>query len=323
MGAYAVATIDLDGDEKLEVVVTSTKNSNLGVVFDGAGPVKTTMTGSAQAVLAVDLAGVMFEEVALGISANPGQVWSYFGGMNDALVTGPKVLLPGVCITPISMATGLLDDDAHPDVVIACKEAGTNLFVLRGDVDGFMPSSTLALSVAAVSVGLFDVRGEEPLDLVVVSSAGVSIFEGDKTLVFPIDPDQTVPAPAARGLAAGEFHGDGYLDLAVVQPTGLAALTFKGSAGDVGGGEAYGCESDPQDIQVVDLNDDKLDDLVIVELERVSVGFNTGGGVFAAPIQIGLVMDGSRVAVGDYNGDDLPDIAATSDDTVTLFFQQP
>lgn len=322
-GANALATIDLDGDPTLEVVVTSIKNSNLGVVFDGAGIVKPFMTSSAQAVLAVDLAGGMFEEVALGITANPGQIWSYYGGMNDTIVDGPTINLPGVCITPISMATGLLDNDAQPDLVVVCKEGGTNLFVFQGNADAFMPSMTLALSVSPVSVGLFDVRGDKPLDLVVVSAAGVSVYEGDKTLIFAIDPDQTVPAPAARGVAAGEFHGDGYLDLAVVQPSGLAALTFKGSGADLAGGEAYGCTSSPQDVQVVDLNADMLDDLVLVETDRVSVGFNAGGGAFSPPVQLGPVTAGWRVAVGDYSGDGKPDIAATSNDTVTLYIQQP
>lgn len=322
-GANALATIDLDGDPTLEVVVTSIKNSNLGVVFDGAGIVKAFMKGSAKAVIAVDLAGGMFEEVALGITANPGQIWSYYGGMNDTIVDGPKSNLPGVCITPISMATGLLDNDAQPDLVVACEEGGTNLFVFQGNADAFMPSMTLALSVSPVSVGLFDVRGDKPLDLVVVSGAGVSVYEGDKTLFFPSDPDQTVPAPAARGVAAGEFHGDGYIDLAVVQPSGLAVLTFKGSGADLADGEQYDCESSPQDIQVVDLNADMLDDLVIVESDRVSVGFNAGGGAFDPPVQLGLVTAGWRVAVGDYSGDGKPDIAATSNDTVTLYVQQP
>jgi hypothetical protein len=155
---------------------------------------------------------------------------------------------------------------------------------------------------------------------------------------------QTSAAPPS-GLAVGDLSGTGTHDLVVANLNAGTLSVFKETSPTsgayaqavtitVGGG--------PNDVEIADINGDGLPDLVVAD--------NTGAveyllqnpaspGTFEAPVKLplsnpaitaeGLVARGVSVAIGDLNGDGLPDLAVTSFDAqgdygqVTIFWNNP
>jgi hypothetical protein len=158
------------------------------------------------------------------------------------------------------------------------------------------------------------------------------------------------------GLAVGDLTGTGSHDMVVASLNAGTLAVFMETSPTSG---AYGAAttitlpagSQPNDVQIADLNGDGLPDLIVAD--------NTGKvlyllqnpaspGTFEAAVSLpisnpAIVAEGTgwstrgvRVAVGDLNGDGLPDIAVTSFDgyqnnpgyggdngMVFIFFQNP
>lgn len=156
----------------------------------------------------------------------------------------------------------------------------------------------------------------------------VSTYRGSASGALQKVGDIPTPYFTAFGIAAGDFDGDGKLDVALVtsdvraavlvfrglgtgglaDPVAFPSLAPPGSGGDGAGGIAVG-----------DLNRDGRDDIVTVHYgltNQVVVRLADGGG-FAAPEPIALPSP-IGVALGDFDGDGTLDVAATNLDAGTL-----
>jgi hypothetical protein len=157
-------------------------------------------------------------------------------------------------------------------------------------------------------------------------------------------PTNTSP-PA--GLAVGDLTGNGTHDFVVANiTTGTLAVFLETSptSGAYGTATTITVGGGPNDVQIADINGDGLPDLIVAD--------NTGKvtyllqnpaspGTFGTPVSLpinnpaitaegtGFTTRAISVAVGDLNGDGLPDLAVTSFDIngnfgqVTIYFQDP
>jgi hypothetical protein len=126
----------------------------------------------------------------------------------------------------------------------------------------------------------------------------------------------------------GDFNGDGNLDMAVLQPTGVAILLGKGD-GTFTTGASVAIPSNSWSIgkmAVGDFNGDgKLDIAVITNTNPgIDILLGNGDGTFTlAPSSISstyAAAEGSLIAVGDFDGDGKLDIAiATGYNTISIF----
>ncbi len=142
-----------------------------------------------------------------------------------------------------------------------------------------------------------------------------------------------------HAIAAGDFNGDGKIDLVVVNydnstcimlnttAPGASSATYNIVAGPVVGGQ-------PAGVAVADYNGDGLPDLAVTspnaQTHSVVIQFNTtapGAGTisFGPPSAITLgtsASSPSSVAAGDFNGDGRPDLAVVTsgDSTVSILF---
>jgi hypothetical protein len=174
---------------------------------------------------------------------------------------------------------------------------------------------------------------------------GVELNSKTSPGAFGVGTNYVTSAAPPSGLAVGDLSGTGTHDLVVANLNAGTLSLFKETSPTsgayaqavtitVGGG--------PNDVEIADINGDGLPDLVVAD--------NTGAveyllqnpaspGTFAAPVKLllsnpaitaeGLVARGISVAIGDLNGDGVPDLAVTSFDAggdygqVTIFWNNP
>ncbi|HAV63796.1 MAG TPA: hypothetical protein DCY13_15705 [Verrucomicrobiales bacterium] len=226
-------------------------------------------------------------------------------------------------IEPKSIAVADLDGDTIPDLAVV---GDGGLLVYPGDGPGSfgVPSEPIALDPDwfLLDVRLGDVDGDGDPDLVLLDSAAliVSLNDGAGGFAPP------VVKPAAyedNGVELADVDGDGRADVKRVLIDGLGGFYVylslgNGRLGDPVFTSFASGQSDTlvQDFVLGDLNEDGLPDLVFAEYlgNAVHVWLSRGDGSFKprrkGPLFTPANQPPLTVALGDFNGDGKPDIAA-------------
>ncbi len=142
--------------------------------------------------------------------------------------------------------------------------------------------------------------------------------------IGPFAPRAEYPVPGfdAPGLTISDFDGDGHPDVVVsggrsYTETDVALLSGSAS-GELGGPAAIDSGGEgPGGLASADLNGDGRDDLVVAESwsDEVSVLLTQPGGGFSAPASYPVPPGRpSDIAIADFTGDRLPDLAVTPDE---------
>jgi hypothetical protein len=283
----SVELADLNGDGKRDIVVANTASNNLTILLgDGRG----------------------------GFTPAPG----------SPIAAGES---------PNDIAIADLNGDGKLDLALANHEH-KQITVLLGDGrGGFAPQSRVAVQskphAHGVAAGDFD--GDRKLDLAVESweTNQVEILsgKGDGTFAAPGRLLSVGRMPYQR-LRAGDFNNDGYADIVTTNFEGDSVTVLLG--GNDGFAESPGspfpANKTPFGVAVGDLNKDGRLDLAVVNYSgepsdlkndglTVLLGDGRGGFKIAqgSPFRTGAAP--TRVAIGDINGDGLPDIAASNSES--------
>ena len=223
---------------------------------------------------------------------------------------------------PTSVASGDLNGDGHPDLVVTRLGSGAVSVLLGDGKGGFSTSFSYPAGTNVSNALVADFNGDGKLDVAVTDSATGSIDvlfgNGDGTLRSPVV-YSGIKAPVA--LAAGHFTASGSVDLAVASASGLAVLLNDGT-GKFASPVAVAISSQPLALAAADLRSAGHDDLLLANQDgSVSVLLGDGTGHFIAQpaIAVGSGPLSSALAV-DLNADGHPDLAVTqaSSNTVTV-----
>jgi hypothetical protein len=210
-------------------------------------------------------------------------------------------------VRPTALAVGDFNGDGKPDLAVADQ--------------GFFPPVvepvTAASNVAPVRIGRGGVN--------VLLGNGDGSFRNAATYPFPSPP---------TALAVGDFNGDGRPDLAVVTPGQGSVSVLPGDGkGGFGTAASYRAGAGPVAVAVGDFNRDGKPDLVVADQGvsptdlataaspggGVSVLLNKGSGTFRPAVGYGTGTSPFAVAVGDFDGDGKPDLAALAAGPRTAF----
>ena len=251
----------------------------------------------------------------------------------------PGFFLPAIVLstpgrTPLDVAVGDLDGDGRMDIVVAASGANNVLVFTQTASGTFNAPVTYAVGGDPQAVTVADLDGNGRADIAVATSANaVSVLLQTGAGVFATAVDYaTGIQPVA--IKAADLNGDGKLDLltanygAATGPgtQGLSIL-FQGAPGIFAAPVHYTTGYRSTALAVADLNGDGKLDVVVTnsglpgDPGSVSVFWQnplTAGALLAPTNYVG-VWGPMGVAIGDMNGDGLPDLVLADGDIVVRY----
>ncbi len=245
------------------------------------------------------------------------------------------------CITvghdPSSVATGDVNGDGRPDIIVANRLDNTVSLLLNdgmGDFS-FLPPVTLAVGAAPVDVAVADINNDTLIDIITANQdgGGVSVLFGTAPGMFA--PAMSVPTglePSALTIA--DFDDAPGLEIAVAN-RGSGTITIIGDNTLFGIGGIVDIDlgegAVPDDIDSGDIDNDKDIDVVasdqqptqgptgntsgsVVVIRRDSASGVGPGAGFASPVSIPAGDAPGSLALTDMDGDGDDDIAVVTSD---------
>jgi hypothetical protein len=234
---------------------------------------------------------------------------------------------------PLSVAVGDFNADGKQDLAVTNFN---NVSVLLGQGDGtFLPAVNYAAGGRPFSVAVGDFNGDGKQDLAVAirgtypyyadGSVSILLGKGDGTFLPAVNYAAGI-GPVS--VAVGDFNGDGKQDLAVAdvgdnyaKGQGVSVLLGQGD-GTFLPAKSYVAWVDPSAVAVGDFNGDGKPDLAVANHGTfpytngsVSVLLGQGDGTFPSTPAFPAGDSPSAVAVGDFNGDGILDLAVANEDS--------
>ncbi len=240
--------------------------------------------------------------------------------------------------TPDAIATADFDGDGNPDLAVVNHDDGT-VSIFFGHPDGSLTrTADYVVGAGPVAVAVGDFNGDGKPDLAVVNqncdpacgpgSVAILLNRGDGTFQLS-SPYSTGMDPVS--VIAGDFNGDGKLDLAVANaitpghpgPGTISIFLNNGDAtfrhnGDYPAGQGVGA------LTTVDFGSHGQLSLAVINfvslngINAVAVLHNRGDGSFQAPVSYLTGQGPTWVASADFNRDGHPDLAVTNGSAATV-----
>ena len=318
----AVAVGDFNGDGIVDlVVVDDADNNNVSVLLgDGSGgfsptPGSPITVGSHPFGVAVgDFNGDGYADLAVANTVS-NTVSILLGNGSGGFTPATQV---AVGTLPYTVAIGDFNSDGIADLAVT-NFTSNNVSILLGDgVGGFSEALgspvTAGTHPYAVATGDFNDDGRADLAVTNQRDNTVTILLGDGHGGF------TPAAPVAVGNFPGpvtveDFNRDGHADLAVVNITSDNVSILLGDGhGSFLSAAPVAVGNQPNYVVTADFNGDGIVDLAVANFnadDDVSILLGNGSGGFlsapASPVPVG--SGPYAVAVGDFNGDGIADLA--------------
>ncbi len=331
-GPWGVALGDLDGDGKLDIVVSNGTSGTISVfrntsasgsITAGSFAPKVDFAtggggGGGYGIAIADLDGDGKPDIV--VTNRNSNTISVFRNTSSvgSIAFAPNVDFPTGDI-PYGVAVGDLDGDGKPDIVVA-NSGGDSLSVLRNisssgsiALGSFAPGVSLATSGTPIAVAIADLNGDGKPEIISAntSDSTLSIFQNKSSSgsITSASFDEGIDFKlnsAPNSIALGDFNGDGQPDIAAANGNSNTVSVFENTSGTGGNisSNSFASEVDfttaslPYGFAIGDLNGDGRPDLVATSsgTNAVSVFLSDVGiasiAVNKNPIDIGYVAHG-------------------------------
>lgn len=320
-GAYSIASADLNGDGKLDLVTANYSSDTTTVLLNQGDGTFNTNTFAAEGLqpVSVAIADVDGDDHPELIVANQASQTvsvlfatdltynTFSGGGNNNYAVGPAQNL-----LPLYVTTGDLNGDGFADIVTA-NHNDNSVSVLLGIGNGqFSAASIFSTGTNPRAVAISDINCDGKPDLVVANggSNNVSVLAGDGTGSFspPVNTDPFGSLPIH--LAVGDLNNDGKPDVAVANYSGNYVKVLAGNCSNaLTSADGRSVDYNPSSVAIADLNGDGRPDLAVAYAGGVSIVPGNGDLTLGAASQFSAGGNPRSVVIGDFDGDGKPDLA--------------
>ena len=332
----SIAVADFNGDGKLDLAVTDsvgTSSNDVAIVLgNGDGtfqnpPLLYSAGLLPAAVVSLDVNGDGKPDLAI---AGGYGVLSYFSLttlINRGDGTFPSPTAWPVLQFPYSAVVGDFNGDGHVDIATTSFTQTGGVSVLLGKGDGTFQAhldSPTGQSPTAIVPG--DFNGDGKLDLVIANftptnitptSPVLSTLIGNGDGTFQNKISQTLTG-ILRSFAAGDFNGDGKLDLAAVidgtnNTTNAVSIFLGHGDGSFAAPVQYSAGSTAfSPVLIGDLNGDGKLDLAVATGNGIAIFLGNGDGTFQPFSLLPNTSGYGVLALADFNQDGKLDIVQTT-----------
>ncbi len=263
--------------------------------------------------------------VSFNNSANNTVLTSAAAGGSTTKLTEAIALTIPVGLGAAFTASGDFNGDGIPDLAVS-NALSTTVSILLGSNRGTFTAGT-ALQIGAtpsrIVAGDFNRDGNVDLAVVVSANSTVVIYlgNGDGTFTASTTPLFTLPQPTS--IVVADMNGDGLQDLAVLSQNGYVTVQLGHGDGtftpSVFGSSPGGFV---RSFVQADFNGDGVADLALANESYpggLTILLGSGDGSFTVASTISATTPQYVIAVGDFNHDGKPDLAAGSNGALAVY----
>jgi len=319
---------DFNGDGHIDLAVANLESNNISILLNNAGTgfleptnvptgsedPRALVSGDFNSDGKVDLATANLGDGMGNVSLLLGDGNGGFAAPIAVTVSAYSSSFTAAAFgsSPVSLAAADFNKDGNLDLAIA--DSGGNALVRRGNGNGTFQPPTALNAPGQFSILAEDLNGDGALD--VITNGLVLLNDG--TGNFPTATNFATDYQPIL-VRAGDLNGDGILDLVTANESSNSVMAFIGHGdGSFQTPLHYIVSDKPGEIIVGDLDGNGTVDLAVSNLgsDHLSILFGTGNGEFiggqAFPSTFYANQTTNRVALADFDGDGLLDLAAAN-----------
>ena len=323
-GTYSLQVHELSGDGSFTLMALM-EPSDAPFQMIPIGAPSPSLNGNFPSIVAGDFNGDGQLDLAV-VNSVDGTV-SILMGNGDGTFQPPVDYSVGS--GPRAIVAGAFSGNGTLDLAVANFNAG-DVSILMGNGDGtFQPAIDYPVGSGPDAIVAGNFSGNGTIDLAVANEGSNLANEGSNSVSILMGNGDGTFQPAVnypvgsqpRSIVAGDFSGNGKLDLAVANVySGYVSILMGTGDGTFYPAVDYAVGNEPFGIAAGDFSGNGKLDLVVANLGggNISILMGNGDGTFQPAVNGPAVESPWSIVVGDYNGDGKLDLAIAGANGVSI-----